>query len=308
MCGISCGVEFVTSAHRPRGSAARIGAARSERAVAMLAATLLVMAAVPSLNMGDLSRIALLHPATIRSGALAIVCPCVCAAVGLEGRDFDPSLLSLIIATPSAFSINAAFQRRERALCSLAQFRSAAYMIDAAFERWACEEDRMAGRQELLAVYANLVRTCEAAPNSREQRSAKAALTAELRALGSSLERMRRNPTAASEAGIEPLATVFVSDERLLVQATDQVRVVSSTQTPFLLRAFTVAGASLFPVVFAPYFAATASQPDRRVWAAYLVSFLFAVTISSLVRIQEALENPFDGDRDDIDLSRFAPP
>ena len=45
-------------------------------------------------------------------------------------------------------------------------------------------------------------------------------------------------------------------------------------------------------------------------WSAYLVSFLLAVTIGSLVSIQEALEDCFDGDArlDDIALPPFAPP
>ena len=63
----------------------------------------------------------------------------------------------------------------------------------------------------------------------------------------------------------------------------------------------------MFPILFAPYFAATAADPGRYPWAVYTVSFLFAVTIAALVSIQEALEDPFNGDVDDIDLAVFAP-
>ena len=35
---------------------------------------------------------------------------------------------------------------------------------------------------------------------------------------------------------------------------------------------------------------------------------MFAVSINALVEIQEALEDPFDGGIDDIDLTQFAPP
>ena len=46
-----------------------------------------------------------------------------------------------------------------------------------------------------------------------------------------------------------------------------------------------------------PYFAdVSRSAEGIDSWSAYLLSFLLAVTISSLVSIQEALEDPFDGD------------
>ena len=254
------------------------------------------------------ANVAILTPATARAGLLAIACPIACTKLGIEGRDFDPSLLSLIVATPSAFSINAAYQRRERALNSLAQFRSAAYMLDLAFQRWAQDDLRRDAKAELNSVYDNLVRMCTDAEAS-DKRAGEAAMLSQIDALGASIERMRRDPNGFSREGTEALATIFISDERLLVQAADQVRTIAFTQTPVLLRAFTVGGSAVFPILFAPYFAVTAEQPDRAAWAAYLVSFLFATTISSLVRIQEALEDPFDGDAvDDIDLTRFAPP
>ena len=67
-------------------------------------------------------------------------------------------------------------------------------------------------------------------------------------------------------------------------------------------------GATLFPVIFGPYFADVAGTSGN--YISFFVSFLLAVTIGALVSIQEALENPFDGDAplDDISLSPFAPP
>jgi hypothetical protein len=66
-----------------------------------------------------------------------------------------------------------------------------------------------------------------------------------------------------------------------------QVRVIASTRTPVLLRGFTISGSSLFPVLFAPYFAAVAADsPSGLPWSAYLLSLLFAVTNTALVNIQ----------------------
>ena len=40
----------------------------------------------------------------------------------------------------------------------------------------------------------------------------------------------------------------------------------------------------------------------------FAVSFMFAVSINALVEIQEALEDPFDGGIDDVDLTQFSHP
>lgn len=65
------------------------------------------------------------------------------------------------------------------------------------------------------------------------------------------------------------------------------MRVIASTRTPVLLRGFTVVGSSLFPIMFAPYFAAIAADsPPGLPWSAYLLSLLFAVSNTALVNIQ----------------------
>ena len=111
---------------------------------------LLLIAAVTDarqlVTLSEFTKVALLTPTTTRAAALSIACPLACAAAGLVGNDFDPSLLSLIIAVPSSISINAAYTRRERALtclpgiasstrrtCALAQRR----LAPARWPRWA---------------------------------------------------------------------------------------------------------------------------------------------------------------------------
>ena len=50
---------------------------------------------------------------------LGATAPLLCRHFELAGHTFDPSLLSMLIATPAAFLIGAAFQRREKALMDL---------------------------------------------------------------------------------------------------------------------------------------------------------------------------------------------
>ena len=93
---------------------------------------LLLIAAVTDarqlVTLSEFAKVALLTPTTTRAAALSVACPLVCSTVGVVGNDFDPALLSLIIAVPSSISINAAYQRRERALTCLARYRTPGYL------------------------------------------------------------------------------------------------------------------------------------------------------------------------------------
>ena len=76
-----------------------------------------------------------------------------------------------------------------------------------------------------------------------------------------------------------------------------------SFRTPTVLRGFLLAATTLFPILFAPYFAHAAHESDGPVWPAYVLSVGMAVANAVLVNIQKALEDPFDGDTaDDIEL------
>jgi len=89
-----------------------------------------MIVAVPALLLAlpkrEFNRVAIFTRQTAQVCTLAVVCPALCSEVGFTGKDFDPSLLSLVVATPTAFSINAAYQRRERALQGLADMTALA--------------------------------------------------------------------------------------------------------------------------------------------------------------------------------------
>jgi hypothetical protein len=120
-----------------------------------------------NLERAEFVRVALLTPATARSAALSLLCPLACSTMGLVGKDFDPALLSLVIATPSAFSINAAYVRRERAYMALAQMRAAAWSIHHDARRWGCDEDAAAASEALRVVWASFMRDIRVAADKK---------------------------------------------------------------------------------------------------------------------------------------------
>ena len=92
-------------------------------------------------------RVAVFTKATVRTAVLGVIAPILCKHYEVTGHTFDPSLLTMLIATPAAFLIGAAFQRREKALQDLAEFRSVAVHLHRAFGLYGREETRAAGQR-----------------------------------------------------------------------------------------------------------------------------------------------------------------
>lgn len=282
------------------------------RALLVLAFATPTLARQRAITLGEFAKVALFTPATMRSGFLSLAAPFACTQVGFTGRDFEPTLLTLIVASPSAFTINAAYQRRERALRSLASFRAASFSLTNSVGRWGQQEEGVRVRQELTTLYDGLCRVLTA-KTAEDENDGLRVVYEQLEAIGRVTDAVRLKPKRGEvdADAVIALVTVLHADERSLAQSVEELRLISTTGTPYLLRGLTVGGAAAFPVLFAPYFASVAASPESiDAWAAYLVSFLYSVTISALVSIEEALEDPFDGDSklDDITLAAFAPP
>ena len=160
----------------------------------------------------------------------------------MVGNDFDPALLSLIIAVPSSISINAAYTRRERALTCLARFRSATYALHHSIQRWGRPADRSRIQRENAALYESLCVGLESGGDDIMFRD----VFRHLEEIGEVCESVRLSPRRAEDARdfMPALSTLLLSDERMLWQTIDELRMLSSTATPYLLRGFTVGGAT----------------------------------------------------------------
>ena len=193
-------------------------------------------------TLSEFAKVALLTPTTLRAASLSVACPLVCSAAGVVGNDFDPALLSLIIAVPSSISINAAYTRRERALTCLARFRSATYALHHSIQRWGRPADRSRIQRENAALYESLCVGLESGGDDIMFRD----VFRHLEEIGEVCESVRLSPRRAEDARdfMPALSTLLLSDERMLWQTIDELRMLSSTATPYLLRGFTVGGAT----------------------------------------------------------------
>ena len=248
-------------------------------------------------------KVALLHWFTVRVAALALVAPYLCHRFDILGHTFDPSLTSLLIATPAAFSISAAYGRRERALNDLAELRAHALSLHRAFGLYGTPEQAIAGQRAVRETFKHfLAHLSSYAPEPLE------AAYGALQSIAEAVEHVRLGAPPSVAPHIETIVGRMLMDERNLLKSVETLRLVRSFRTPTVLRGFLLAATTLFPILFAPYFAHAAHESDGPVWPAYVLSVGMAVANAVLVNIQKALEDPFDGDTaDDIELTLFEP-
>ena len=249
-------------------------------------------------------RVALLTPTTLRTAVLGATAPLLCRHFELAGHTFDPSLLSMLIATPAAFLIGAAFQRREKALMDLAEFRSCCIALHRSFGLYGSRETAALGQRAVQGTFAKVarhLRTYEPGPLEEAYTM--------YQDIQLAIERLRTDPPTHAKAHVETLVSRLLYDERTLFVRMETLRLVRTFRTPLVLRGFLVAAATIFPLLFAPYFAHEAAHDDTLGGlSAIVLSVFFSISNAVLVNIQAALEDPFDGDTaDDISLALFEP-
>lgn len=219
-------------------------------------------------------RVAVLTRVTARVALLALLGPFVCRRFGVSGQTFDPALLSLLIATPAAFLISAAFQRRERAMQDLADLRTFAVSLFRALGQYGSADQAAAGQRAVQGCYAQFtlhLRTYDPAALEETYRS--------LKAISRAIELLRLEPTEAVRCVLAPtyhspsvvlavahpqppatrpasprrphIETVvgrLLFDERNLVRVIEALRLVRSFRTPAILRGFLLASCTCLPI------------------------------------------------------------
>ena len=239
---------------------------------------------------------------TLRVAALALFAPIFCFWLDLHGKAIDPSLVSLLVATPAAFLISAAFQRRERAMADLSDSRTHAVSLHRAFGQYGRPEQAAAGQRAVQGCFANFAVHLK----SFDQQSLEEAYR-HLKDLSAATERLRLEPSDHVREHVDTLVGRLLFDERSFLRVMEQLRLVRSFRTPAILRGLLAASVLVLPILQGPGFANELEHAGSSA-APIALSLLFAVANATLVNIQNALEDPFDGDTaDDISLALFEP-
>ena len=226
---------------------------------------------------------------------------------GFLNYSFDTSMAIVAVGTvfPLVFSVQASFQRRERALSALASLKGTIFAVYLMFKTWE-KEDTGKPAAEVQQLFRHLIedmqhylRHSPTAESAHVVYDGFSALAMKMDEFG-----LQAGYDKAGEGGMSRMQH-FLRD---LMSHFENVRAVRDTETPVGLRLFCFALIHFSPIVLAPYWNQFCKKqhhsempPDYGCESGYFVGAFFVLIIVTLYRVQTELEDPFDGDgRDDI--------
>lgn len=223
------------------------------------------------------------------------------ACIALDVRAELPStLIAVAVVFPIAFSINAAYQRREQALGFIAGFRAAHSALYFAHRDWAGADagKTLAPQAKALSLrmYGGVITALTRSGTERAEATSQVYRAAS--ELSKSHEAMR-------SAGVSPTEISRANNYlRMVMEDFERLMVIAQYRTPGSLRAFSKVFLNIFPIIYAPMYAHIASETSPAF--GYAVAFTFSLVLVGLDNVQDRLEDPFDGlGEDDVQLTEL---
>ena len=217
--------------------------------------------------------------------------------------DFHVSLFVSPIVFPLAFSINTDFQRREKVLEDLANFKSSAMLWFFCMREWKTaarlDDDWLAAvHMKLKNMMFNLREYLLTDKIERREFIARC-LYEDFSDANQLIERVRASDlptnTAIISRAIHLLNMLCLSFERL--------RVIREYRSPRAIRSLNKVLILFLPMILSPYFVFLSKKEDTSQWSPYYIAVLVAAVFGALQGVQDKLDDPFDGmSEDDIKL------
>ena len=201
------------------------------------------------------------------------------------------SLIGLAVVFPIVFSINSAFQRRDRALEYYGIINSNLVSIYFAHCNWPKKIEARNSYKIKLIIFELLDLIKLDLINESKNNLIKKDIYKLFNKISKKNEDLR-------DVGISDL-NFFLND---VISNFEKLSSISDYRTPKGLKAYSKIYLNIFPVIFAPYFANLNTD-------VYLLGFVVAILYSSVLvmlsNIQDNIENPFDLEGlDDINLNK----
>lgn len=223
---------------------------------------------------------------TLLVTALALICTFICQQLDII-FELPTALIGTAVIFPLVFSIVSAYRRREEALRYFASLKGHAVALYFAHRDWPPDGHEFKGEGERLV---QVLLTAVADYFHADQQDEAVSLQ---RVYGvydqfsRSHESMRQHGVTSGEISRsnQYLRAIMIEFERM--------KNIARYRTPVALRAYSRLFLSLFPILFAPYFASI-GYPDYPI-VSYGVAILYSLVLVSLDNIQDHLENPYDG-------------
>ena len=215
------------------------------------------------------------------------------------------SLFVSPIVFPLAFSIHTDFQRREKVLDDLANFKSSSMTWFFCMRDWkeaaGLDDDWM--KAVIMKVKSMLFHVREYLLTNRADRR-KVILIAMYEDFSDTnqlIEKVRASKLPSNTSVIARVIHLL----HMMCLSFERLRVIREYRSPRSIRSFNKVLIFILPLILAPYFVYLANECDSY-WSAYFISVLVAFVFSALQGVQDKLDDPFDGlSEDDIDLANI---
>ena len=217
--------------------------------------------------------------------ALAVLSTWLSIKLGAKAN-FPLTLVATAIVFPLVFSINTAYNRREKVLEEYGALKANGRAIVIASRDWAgtsAERDREV-RSALLQLFA-ACRDMVTGPVSERDPHETTVMQAFSR-LSGVVEDLRKNGLSATECS---RCNQYLTR---MMTAFETIKHIHKYRTPRTLRAFSDFFILLLPILYGPYFAYLSEGLSPLLF--FIMPILFALIFTGLANIQDDLENPFD--------------
>jgi predicted membrane chloride channel (bestrophin family) len=207
--------------------------------------------------------------------------------------NFPLTLVATAIVFPLVFSINTAYNRREKSLEEYGALKANGRAIALASRDWAGKDAKRDKelRTALLQLFTATQKMVMSPLSERDPHEA-TVLNAFSRISGV-IESMRKAGLSATECS---RANQYLAR---MMTAFETIKHIHKYRTPRTLRAFSDFFILILPVLYGPYFAYLSEGVSTALF--FVMPILFALIFTGLSNIQDDLENPFDGiGKDDV--------
>jgi hypothetical protein len=218
---------------------------------------------------------------------LAVISTYFCDTYDLTAR-FPDMLVGVAIVFPVVFSISSAYTRRETALQRLSDFKGHAVAIYYATRDWTA--DKQNNMPERARALVNALTRNMRDMFTRYHRHEWEKYEHEVYRLFSDLSKFSMELPRYGVQGSE-MSRISQYISKMII-AFDNLKVIHAYRTPITLRAYSKVFIYIFPIIYGPYFAATAHDYSHGL--EYVMPVLYSFILVSLDNIQDHLEHPFD--------------
>jgi hypothetical protein len=229
---------------------------------------------------------------TLTITTLSVVATYLCSYYNIVG-DLPITLIGTAIIFPVVFSINSAYKRREEAIMYYASFKSNLMSLFYAGKNWA-DKEHIAYQNHIQSILnrlmGNVVELFIHEPAAQQKWELE--IYKNFDEISLFIQTLRKGGISPGELSrIDQYLTKSITDFEKMKQ-------ILCYRTPNSMRTYAKFFMYSFPVLYAPYFGYHLKDGTYR-FIGYISAVLYSFVFSSLVNIQDQLENPFDQDGED---------